>query len=127
MTARTDPPRLRGRTEVNMRRDDATHRETLAAILEPVTSHTAGRALGVSAETCAARLRKYLQAGLAERASAGRWQITQSGRDALASEALIVLSERREEPMDVWAILLGARRPLKVSGRPQGKMQMGRA
>jgi hypothetical protein len=125
-------PRLQGRTDGNMRRDDEKHRATLTAILEPVRADVAGKALGVDPESFAARLRKLVQAGMASRLSGARWQITQAGRDALASDEYITIGTRRyEAPVkaedDVWTLLLGARRPSKVSGRLQGKMQMRQA
>jgi hypothetical protein len=92
-----------------------------------------GKALGVDPESFAARLRKLVQAGMALRLSGARWQITQAGRDALASDALISLGKRREnlptgaDESALWVLIVGARRPSKVSGRLQGKMQMGRA
>lgn len=124
--------RLRGRSDGNMKRDDEKHRETLTAILQPVRADVAGKALGVDAQAFAARLRKLVQAGMASRLSGARWQITQAGRDALASDELISLGMRRDEvstpaEVDVWALLLGARRPAKVSGRVQGKMRMRHA
>ena len=127
-------PRLQGRTDGNMRRDDEKHRATLTAILQPVRADVAGKSLGVDPESFAARLRKLVQAGMAQRLSGARWQITDAGRAALASDDLISLGVRREatpvqtdEGVDVWALLLGAKRPAKVSGRFQGKMRMGRA
>ena len=114
-----------------MKRDDATHRQTLTAILEPITAQAAGKVLGVSSETCSARLRKYQQHGLARLIASRRcWEITTAGRTALASDELISLGKRREEAPkaaedDVWALLLGARRPERVTGRYQGKMRMG--
>jgi predicted transcriptional regulator len=126
--------RLRGRSDGNMKRDDEKHRATLTAILQPVRADVAGKALGVDAEAFAARLRKLVQAGMAQRLSGARWQITDVGRAALASDDLISLGVRREAPpvqteegVDVWALLLGAKRPEKVSGKFQGKMRMGRA
>lgn len=121
--------RLRGRADGNMARDDALHRATLSCVLGPTTSKQAGAALGETSETCAARLRKYLQHGMVQQLHSGRWQITQAGRDALASDDLISLGKRREDPPqaaedDVWALLLGARRPAQVTGRFQGKMRM---
>ncbi len=119
-----------GRTLSNMRRDDAIHRETLAAVIEPTRAGEAGKALGVSAETCAARLRKYVQAGMVARLHSGQWCITQAGRDALAGEELISLRAKREEmpesepEHDLWALLLGARRPRVVTGKLRGKMRM---
>ena len=125
-------PRLQGSTDGNMKRDDEKHRATLTAILQPVRADVAGKSLGVESEAFAARLRKLVQAGMASRLSGARWQITQAGRAALASDALISLGVRKDvAPMpaedDVWALLLGAKRPAKVSGRFQGKMRMGRA
>ncbi len=123
--------RIRGRSDGNMKRDDATHRATLTAILEPKTAQAAGKLLGITTETCSARLRKYQQHGLARLIASRRcWEITQAGRTALASDALISLGVRREDPPkvaddDVWTLLLGARRPEKVTGRYQGKMRMG--
>jgi hypothetical protein len=69
---------------------------------------------------------------MAQRLSGARWQITDVGRAALASDELISLGVRRDSAPksaedDVWALLLGAKRPEKVSGRFQGKMRMGRA
>ena len=112
-----------------MRRDDAKHRETLRLILQPVRADSACKALGIDAETFAARLRKLVQAGMASRLTGARWQITQAGRDALASDEYITIGTRRYETPataqdDLWALLLGARRPAKVSGRIEGKMQM---
>ncbi len=115
-------PRLNGRCETDRIRDDAKHRETLRAILVPARAAQVAPSFGLSSESWLMRVRKLVRVGLAERTPDARWQITDAGRAALASDELISYRTLRKNPPPVaqkttWELLLGAGRPKKVSGR----------